>query len=281
MSEFKRILIPLDGSTDAEVALAAAMPIARQAHSEFHLVRVVEEAEPPETAQIYLQRVAGALRRTGVATTVEVRAGRAAEEILSCAPLAPADLIAMTTHGRSGLSRLFLGSVTEEVLRRADVPLLVCRPGQVTPEWRRIVLAVDGSSRAEQILPDAVRLARNLGASVDALAVVSPIVTGPGLGDAPFYLEPSRPLPYLRKLCDRLGTEGVAAQVFSPIGGAAEEIVAHARDTRAGLICMTTHGRTGFLRLLVGSVAEYVLRHAPCPVLVRRVTAVPSEVSHA
>lgn len=90
-------------------------------------------------------------------------------------------------------------------------------------------------------------------------------------------------MPYLRGVCERLVAEGVEARPVGLEGRAASRVLEHAKEAGAGLICMATHGRTGLARALLGSVAEEILRHAPCPVLVRRTakSAVRSKVKNA
>lgn len=279
--EFNRVLVPLDGSSAAEASLRAIEPLIKLHACEMALLRALPEPDIPAEAGPYLEQVCSALRSRGIAARRVIRMGEPAEQILSYAGSANIDLIAMSTHGREGLTRALLGSVTEEVLRQSDVPVLICRPATEVRDWKRIVVAVDGSALAEDILPAAFGVARDLQATVHVLRASFPIVTGSGLGDfVPTFLEPEDPMPYLREICDRATWKGVAAQPVARIGRAGEEIVRYAEQCAAGLICMTTHGRTGWRRILGGSVAEYVLRHAPCPVLVRRVAAFTAPVPH-
>lgn len=139
-----RVLVPLDGSKLAEAALGAAERISGRASSDMLLLSVVapvnpapllrDESIPRRTletrygkAQRYLEAVRQRLERRGVRARVLVRSGDPAEEILACARAERVGLIAMSTHGRSGLGRALFGSVAEGVLRRARVPILLVR----------------------------------------------------------------------------------------------------------------------------------------------------------
>lgn len=268
--EFRKILVPIDGSPESEAAFPAIMPLVRSHASEVALLHVVEHPEqsfaPPER----VPKACAALRTVGVNAWLELREGRPATEILRAARELKPDLIALSSHGRSGLSRMIAGSVAEAVLRRAEVPVLVTRPDMVVHTWRNIVVALDGSVAAEDILPDVVRLARSLGSTVDVIQVAFPVVADV-MGQAPMSIPVGDPMPYLRAVAARLEAEGVKAEPYAPEGGATSQILRHLDRTGASLLCMTTHGRSGLDRLLLGSVAESILRHSPCPVYLRRI----------
>lgn len=269
-SPFKRILVPLDGSAEAEVVLGAVMPIARAFSSELTLLNVTPHPEQGEEAAKYLAQARDALVAAGIDARFRQCPGRPAEQILAFAADSESDLIAMTTHGRTGLKKMLLGSVTCAVLRRTEVPLFACRPDTPQRPWKRIVVALDGSTRSEEILPDAARLSRGLQARLELVTARMPIVALESMSAIPAYYEPEDPLPYLRVVCDRLVAEGVNAVPVARVGSAAYQIAEHARETEAGLLCLTTHGRTGAGRIFLGSVAEELLHTAPCPLLIRR-----------
>ena len=147
---YKRVLVPLDGSPLAESVLPFLVQIAGPMDMTIVLLRVLEPVAPvvfetgravpgadPETrrrdAEEYLAPIAAGLRARGVETAWEIRVGRAEEQIVAGARAVGADLIAMSTHGRSGLGRLLFGSVAEQVLRRADVPVVLMR--QAAARW--------------------------------------------------------------------------------------------------------------------------------------------------
>ena len=256
-----RILLPLDGSADAESVLAAVLPLAQRCPLRLTLLSVDPEAAAPRASKAYLEKARRALQGPGIETRTAVCAGDPATAIVARASATRADLIAMATHGRSGVSRLLLGSVTESVLRRTPVPLIACRPACRMEGWTHVV-ALDGSARAETILDDLVPLTRMLGATLHLLHVAST-----GLrGRSPWRNE----RPDLERLAAVVAARGVPVIPVIRQGQAAAEILRYAREQRAGLLAMATHGRTGLERVVLGSVAEEVLRSASCPVLLRR-----------
>jgi nucleotide-binding universal stress UspA family protein len=142
---FKRILVPLDGSPLAEAVLPQVQELARALGAELFVVRVAhahvfpgvdpteQEVEVVQKAEAYVADVAGHLRSAGIPVHTSVRYGEAAKEILNHIGDNAVDLVAMSTHGRSGLSHLLLGSVAEQVVRHATVPVLLMRVGGRAP----------------------------------------------------------------------------------------------------------------------------------------------------
>ncbi len=140
---FKKILVPLDGSPLDESILPQVTELARAHSAELVLLRVAlargfPGADPTEAqveavreAEKYLEEVERDLRRDGLRVSTAVRYGNAAEEILDHAAFAGIDLIAMSTRGRTGLARMVMGSVTEQVVRRAPCPVVTVRPAEV------------------------------------------------------------------------------------------------------------------------------------------------------
>jgi nucleotide-binding universal stress UspA family protein len=251
-----RLLLPLDGSSEAESVLAAVLPLADRRPLRLTLLSAIPKSVGRAAAEAYLDRAMRALRRPDVEVRAESCLGDPASAIISHAVSDRSDLIAMTTHGRSGLRRLLMGSVTEKVLRQAPFPLITCRPGCRMEGWAHVV-ALDGSPRAESILDDILPLTRLLGATLHLLHVRS----GPTASDAASSLKRAA------RHCIEAG-----AQVIAEIreGAPTREILRYAEEVRAGLVALATHGRTGLDRALMGSVAEEVLRKTTCPVLLRR-----------
>jgi nucleotide-binding universal stress UspA family protein len=154
--------------------------------------------------------------------------------------------------------------------------------------YERILVALDGSPAAERVLPHAEALAASFGSHIVLLrAILSPemVIAQGGVGDAavgqiPPALDPEPVLEadhdtsieYLNAVAARLRTAGADVNVETPEGAANSVIVERARQLPADLILMTTHGRSGLGRIVFGSTADSVLRHAPCPVLLVRVT---------
>jgi nucleotide-binding universal stress UspA family protein len=265
----QRILVPVDGSPESESVFSAIMPLVRAYAPQVSVLYVIEDPDESLAPPARLAKACGALRAAHVNAHLELRQGMPAEEILHAAQERQVDLIAMSTHGRGGVLRLVAGSVAEEVLRNTELPVLVTRPNVLVHEWKRIVVALDGSERSESILPEAVHLARKLNAEIDVLRVAMPVVAATA-GEAPIVIPPEDLMPYLQQVVGVLDRLGVKARPVALEGRAASSIVAYLRDSGASLLCMTTHGRSGLARILLGSVAEEVVHKAPCPVLLRR-----------
>lgn len=269
-TKIQRILAAFDGSADSEEAFAAMMPLVREDNPE---VTVLYVFEAPATSSFPPPRLAEAcdrLRAQGVDAHLTIREGKPAEEILRYASMRQPDLIVMETEGRSGLQRLVKKSVAEEVLRHAEAPVLLVRPGSSRKSWSRILVALDGSSRAEEILEDVIPIADRLDASLELVRVALPTITGMGIGDVPGVVFHDDPKPYLRQVQVRLLEAGINTRIAPLEGRAASAILERAKETDAFLIALTTHGRTGVERILMGSIAEEIVRNASCPVLIRR-----------
>ncbi len=145
---FKRIMVPLDGSALSEAVLTHAQDIARQYNAEICLLRVVVFPAPDTAiseadlalrygddldqlrteARTYVEHIAAALRADGVAARGDTRDGAVCETILQHAAAIGADLIAMSTHGRSGSARWLMGSVADKIVRASPAPVLLFRP---------------------------------------------------------------------------------------------------------------------------------------------------------
>jgi nucleotide-binding universal stress UspA family protein len=270
LESLRKILVPTDGSPASESAFPAIMPLVRAYRPEVDLLYVFENPEQAYLPPPELPKACGALRSAGVNACLELAEGKPAQEILRVAREKNADLIAMSTHGRSGLVRLTAGSIAEEVLRKSDIPLLITRPGTMVQDWKTLAVALDGSDQAEAVLPEVIGLARSLHATVVLIQVVFPVIAG-GVGETAIVLPPEDPRPYLNGVAARLAVQGVTARIVALDGPPAGELLRHLEASPSSLLCMTTHGRSGLARLFLGSVAEEVLRKAPCPVLLRRV----------
>jgi nucleotide-binding universal stress UspA family protein len=251
-----RVLLPLDGSFEAESILGAVLPLAERRPLRVTLFGALSRDASRPGTESYLARAAEALRGPRIDVRCETCFGDPAPSIVAHSISDNVDFIAMTTHGRSGVRRLLMGSVTEKVLRQATVPLVTCRPGCRMEGWAHVV-ALDGSPRAENILDDLLPLSRITGATLHLLHVSS---------GAPKAVVRS----YLKQLALRTKALGVNVATAVRQGSAPVEILQYATEVRAGVVALATHGRTGLKRVLMGSVAEEVLRKSTCPVLLRR-----------
>ncbi len=311
---YRRILVPLDGSEAAEHALTVARAVASEGAggdgtAELHLVHVLEdfpdfslklpqadmewEEKGSEMASEYLESLAAEARDAGIDdVSSSVVQGRIAEALERYRRDHRIDLVVMTTHGEGGFRRWWLGSVADELVRRVPVPLLLLRPWNeegeldpVEPDFREILIPLDGSEDAEAVLDHAREFARGNDARITLLQVVR---SGRGLdrfrrdpGDslAP-AVEDARTeaLAYLDAVATKLeaARESVPATTIDTravaSGRTAEAILEAAREEGADLVALATHGRGGFTRMVIGSVADKVLRGSRTPALVVRVS---------
>ncbi len=302
---YRSILLPLDGSTFAEEALPLAARLARDADVDLHLVHVIRGApdvdfktpgedlawrtEVREAASAALGERAARLRRSGVLARAEVREGRVVDALLESAKEHGAELVVLTTHGAGGFRRWWLGSVADALLRKGDVPILLVRPWDDTgerpagePRFRTILVPLDGSPASEAVLRHARWLAEVNGARLVLVRVIpSPLEVGTLYGIPSVRLEGEAhrgqreaALAYLEEVASRIsgdtGGEGRPELRVVEASSAAEGVLEAARTLGADLIALSTSGRSGFGRTVIGSVADKVIRGAAVPVLAVR-----------
>ncbi|MCG8469432.1 MAG: universal stress protein [Gemmatimonadetes bacterium] len=276
-----RILIATDFSPHAEAALGHAVAFARAFDAELHILNVQVPYGPtsplvdafPEEKEA--REALRSLWFDGVRLVPALERGiAAAPTIMTYADDHDVDLIVMGSHGRRGVRRLLLGSVTEEVLRGGRWPMLTVHEAETgrddSTTYRKILLPVDFSPRTEGQLGVATDLAHRFSAEIELLHVVDPPIVpelyGP-IGPLAVDLKATtgRALGRLDELADTVGDELTVSKEIV-VGRSVHEIEHKAAD--ADLIVMPTHGYRGFDRIMLGSVTEGVLRRAKCPVLV-------------
>jgi nucleotide-binding universal stress UspA family protein len=236
-------------------------------------------------AHEYLQKAAAMLRGAQPRVRLEVARGNPAVEILRVAAEQGVELIAMTTHGRGALGRWVFGSVADRVARSSPVPVLLVRPSEGEPRSvtiGRLVVPLDGSALAEEALPTARALATRLGVPIHLITVIDvmrliPSELGPVVAfDAGVYEETLSQLDasaaaLLAAVSEDLEREGL--HTSSEVAhGSPFMTIAEAVDD-GDLLVMTSHGRSGVQRWLLGSVAEKLVREAPVPVVLVPVAA--------
>lgn len=278
----ERILIALDGSPESERIFAEVDRVAGP-DTKFDLLHVVEPSprEVPEVglmvadvARLYLERAAR--RLPGRDVRIHLRSGEPEVEIPKAAQNLGPDLIALTTHARKGLSRLFMGSVAETIVRRTSRPVLLTRPNLSRPRrpLQRILVPIDGTPESKQVFNTVRQLARNAPIEIILLqVVVNLIVVDPLTGTGPISaidLVPD-PTPSLHALAARLEREGLQARAMVVFGGAADQILEQARLLDVDLIAMASATRKGLARAFRSSISFKVLRHADRAVLLHRV----------
>ena len=297
---YSKILVPLDGSRLAEGVLPYARAFAEALKIPVELFQVVEP-EPiatfsdPEhgryvdavqaglkgSALDYLEAVAASFFDS-LAVDCSVEIGRPAEAIVHKGAAQGRTLVAMATHGRSGLRRWLLGSVAEKVLRASSNHLLLIRPSgdiQVSGVARldKAIVALDGSPLAENAIPPVALLAKKMDMEIQLLQVYAlprtSYVADEYLADMEQMRQTFRAQAsdYLEARAYQLQAEGLGRVASLALeGDAAEVIINIARRTANNLVVMCTHGRSGIGRWVLGSVTEKVVRHSGDPVLVIR-----------
>lgn len=300
------LLVPIDGSPFSEQALPTALSLARRTGARVHLVRVHEPliAMPPYGGlptydpewehelriqeEMHLHSLAARVEEgAGVQVRTEVLDGPVVDTLSEYAADMHVDLVVMTTHGRGGLSRAWLGSVADGLVRRITRPVLLLRPEEEeiepidasrAPALDHILVPTDGSAFSLQILEPVLALARPLDARLTLLRVVTPTYGAAWVDPA----LPSLPEPAFVEMRERAEKELEAAAESIDIDrekvetavmeydSAAAGIIEYAKRHDVGMIAMTTHGRGGWQRIALGSVADKVLRGTDTPLLLYR-----------
>ena len=278
---FHKLLVPLDATVESAVALPLAKTLASATGADVTLLRVVESrsVEPIAAANLGLiaHELAGAVPVEPV-----VRMGDPADKIVREAKARKCDLIVMATHGRSGVGRALLGSVTERVLASSPAPVLALRPGgQRVSGIQKLLVPVDGTPGGAVARGAALGLARHTGAVLQLLQVVVAIpayvydslpgATVGGYVDAMWDDDAlTGAQSYVDALVARLTSDGIAAEGRAVYGAVPETIVRVAEGEGADMIVMSTHALTGPARAALGSVADAVVRTSSRPVLLVR-----------
>jgi nucleotide-binding universal stress UspA family protein len=300
----RTILIPLDGSDFGETAVPLAAAIARAASGSIHLalahrpvtpvVPMIEPAPMPmglddemrRREQEYLEgRVEMLSGKGGPAAGAGLLDGPAGPAVVAEASRIAADLIVMAAHGRGAIGRLWLGSVTDYVIRHAEVPVLVVRPAEdgapapEPPAVRRFLVPMDLSADSEQVLETVAELAVLFQSSVTLLHVVEPFfdLVDPA---APYPLAVDQRLTQgrleeanrrLARAAEMLRDAGIVVETqIVESASAAGGILEALERNEADVVAMTTHGAGGLRRMLLGSVADKVIRGSRKPTLVKR-----------
>ena len=308
---YQSLLVPLDGSSFSEHALPVALGIARRAGAALHLIHV----HPPWAAgyaeaslvlddslellakqheHTYLDDLVSRLKALApVQVSSSLVEGDVPAMVRAAVTSTGADLVVMTTHGRSPLGRFWLGSVADELVRDVPAPMLLIRPHDAKPDltqeptFRHLLLPLDGSPLAEQMIEPAVALGTLTNADYTLVRVIrtpAPWAFPAEPGSLEHNVEAmldqldkleeqmrSEAAAYLDGVAGRLRQRGlrVATRVVMA-DQPAPAILHEASPPAVDLVALETHGRRGLSRLLLGSVADKVIRGAAVPVLVQR-----------
>ncbi len=303
----RHILVPLDGSRLAAVAVPYAATLACALDARVSLLGVIEplpeftrlpsvaaqEADERQiaTGTAYLETAAIPLRAHDLAATTVIRHGNPAAEITAYAEEADCDLIVLGTHGRTGIERVRMGSVAQHVVRHAIVPILVVPPPKSESASvsdaaiTGVTVTLDGSALAEEAVPLATRLAIGLSVPLTLFRVIPSFTYLATAGwEAGYYTyypmteemergEGQEIEEYLTAVATRLAAPGLVVHTQwqrSATNRAEENITAFLAARPSGIAVMASHGRGGVLRWALGSTAEGVLDQAPCPILIAR-----------
>jgi nucleotide-binding universal stress UspA family protein len=292
---FERILLPLDGSEPAEVALPYAEEMARYLGSEIILyhVHAHELIHQEHMHQMYLDRLAETVQsnlresqsgNVKVKVTTKIEAGEPSESICSLVEKNEIDLIIMSVVSASGINvGKLLGSVTDHVCRTVPIPVLLIRPqffDKAESKKRlinHVLLTLDGSDLSKLALPVGESLAAKLSVKVTLFQMARMIrFYDDGMGSSLAFVnyakfdeeEKKRVDDEMAALDKELREKGLDVTHIVTSGfDAAGEIVDVSKKVDADLVVMSTHGRSGLSRWLLGNVAEKVLRHGETPLL--------------
>jgi len=301
---YRSILVLLDGSMFAEHALPIACSIARRAGAKLQLVLVhipvtgyvdgrvtLDETRnlPLKTyEQGYLDEVVKRLTMGSdvlvTSTLLEGKAGQVAEILNDHAKAAGADLLVMATYGRGALAGFWLGGVADTLVQQASMPILLVQPQEAAPDlvreqvFQHVLIPLDGSALAEQVLEPAVTLGKLMHADYTLLRVVPLTMPGnpslhgsTGLEQQLLELLQADAQSYLDNIANRLRAQSLQVQTKVVIHQNPETAILEEANKRAAdLIAMETRGHGGLTQLLVGSVTHKVLRDASTPVLLHR-----------
>jgi nucleotide-binding universal stress UspA family protein len=293
---YTRMLIPLDGSKNAEQVLPYARLLTSRFKLPVELLTALDLAELDlhvsigqspslkslleddiHSSEEYLQRIAGTFEGANVQCRVDKRSPAAV--ILERGQADCGMLIAMATHGRSGVNRWLLGSVAEKVLRATANALLLVRASDQSNPFKSILVPLDGSELAESVLPAVAGFAKKLELPVILLRVYSLPASAFMFGHGYYGLDMTAFMTlvkddardYLEKKAAEikaLGVDDVSCVTKEGLG--ADEIIKLASEASDRLIALCSHGRSGVSRWVLGSVTETVVRHTANPVLVLR-----------
>ncbi len=264
--QLARVVVPLDGSGLAEDALPIAEMVARAAGGSLELVSVRNGNGTDQDIGRYLEHIAAMLRRRGVTVNTTTRRGRIPEEIGRHATERNADVIVMATHGRSQVDRLLFRDIAAAVVRQTELPVVLIRP---TDAWTsrhsafaRLLVCLDGSVEAEEVLPWARVIAGLFGSSIVLLTVPEAEPEVPRLEE------------YLASVAGALSGMGLVVERRVTGSGAAGTITRVAESEACDLILMATRGRGApeEIGIEVGSVTGRVVQSAHCPVFAVTVT---------
>lgn len=324
---FKKIMVPLDGSELAEKALPTVVNLVKQLDGSLILLSVVEpgmryvnpfdtdlaladESAAIEDAERYLDNIRHTITEFGGLAPDKVRGivtvGQPVEQITDLTPFEEVDLLIMTTHARTGISRLVMGSIATGVVRLLETPVILLRPeehkgevwsladtlskGEAATEAPRIIVTLDGSAEAEPVIGPASELAATMGATVYLVRVEMPPIPveyGNLISDYGAYYgrelaqenkqRREEAYQYLDKVQAAFLAKGANCVKVVRFGQPPDQIIECATEINASMIVMATHARGRIGQFMLGSVAEEVMRRSHLPVMLVHTNHTPKK----
>jgi len=305
----RSILVPLDGSTFGEHALPVAMAMAKRMNASLNLIHVHSlleatyaelqvfdntlDQELRNKEREYLQAIQKQVQdRLSVPVTIRNVDGDVPTAIREQADSLRASWVVMTTHARGPIGRFWLGSNTDELIRSLPISLIAVHPGDAAPDLskeaaiKHILVPLDGTPLAEEILEPAADFAKAMGADFTLLRVVTPVypvtlpaepaIFGSVATDIMDRVEKmhadlkKEAGAYLDKVAARLRESGLKVDTRITIEEQPGVAILESAKPPIDMIAIETHGRGGVTRLLLGSVADKVIRGSRLPILVHR-----------
>ncbi|OHE57818.1 MAG: hypothetical protein A2Z47_01480 [Thermodesulfovibrio sp. RBG_19FT_COMBO_42_12] len=281
MGRYRKILVAIDGSESSKHALRESFKLATDEKSWVTVVSVIPQYEGDlgatwisnvreamkKPCQIALSEAENMAKKERVLIKTVCEEGEIYERIVDLADAENSDLIVMGRKGISKLSKALVGSVTARVIGHSQKDVLVVPEG-TSIGWKNIVFATDGSKFSEAATNKAIDFAKSYGSEIQVISVVD--VTEEFMARAPGAVEDlvKKAKEIVEDVKKKAFSEGIKAESIVREGDAYKVIVNIAKKQGANAIMMGSHGRTGLRRLLMGSVTERVIGHAPCPVLI-------------
>lgn len=282
---YDRILFPTDGSEPAESVLDYALQIASEHEATIHVINVVDTGQDglvrlrddvidvlEREGEVIVNETAERATERDISVVSEVLQGDPHTSIVEYSDRSDIDLIVMPTHGRRGLERTLLGSVTERVITTADVPVVAVNPDRNRPltyPCRNLLVPIDGSRGAALALNEGVAVAKATGATLHLLHVVETGSLGPEARSVSTESELTERANEIIADATETATSASLDRVVSEIedGVPSEVIRSYAESNGVDLAILGTHGETDFSRYVLGGVSAKIVRTSPVPVM--------------
>jgi nucleotide-binding universal stress UspA family protein len=281
MGRYRKILVAIDGSESSKHALRESFKLASDEKCWITVVSVIPSYEGDlgamwinnvkeamaKPCKLALSEAENIAKKERVLIKTVCEEGEIYERIVDLADAENSDLIVMGRKGTAGLQRTLVGSVTARVIGHSQRDVLVV-PNDTSIGWKSILFATDGSKFSEAATDKAIDFAKSYGSELDVITVVD--VTEEFMARAPGALEDlvKKAKSMVEDVKKKADSKGIKAESIVREGDAYKAIINIAKKQKVNAIIMGSHGRTGLKRLLMGSVTERVIGHAPCPVLV-------------